>query len=233
MPVVSLHPGCVAPIPPQRTSPVARDVADGRDAVGGVGPKFTHVADLHRGRGLVDTPKEIVDSAPRNESRTTQAVLRASGLRARSHEGGATPAPALVRQANLSYRQGCAEVNNTALDLYHVPKGSPEPFVTCDLALVLDWENWRKHLRRAVAPSRSLGQAFGADCRIHLHQATGSRGRDKVRSTGPCRCGKRSWAFWSKGVFPEHRTGPLQRQTECEMVLTDVRCRCLFDGDPR
>lgn len=137
-------------------------LGDSSYALGNVSAKLTHVFGVTKTRGMVVNFELVADTASRDELGGSKWVAKPGFIYAFFLKGGHIFAPALVQSISFAGQSNRADINQTVIDFYFVPKFKSSPFfMTLDPALTHDWETDRTFLTTALTLGCKLGPMLG------------------------------------------------------------------------
>lgn len=133
-------------------------------ALGDVSITVGHVFGLTREGGWVAQGELVLDTAHRPELGTGKTVLKGTLIRAWFLDNGSIFAPAVVHSQSLSGDRHRADVRQTTVDFYYVPKmADPRNLVTYDPSLNCEWVGGTCFVGLAITLGRVVGPAFGGN----------------------------------------------------------------------
>jgi hypothetical protein len=139
-------------------------IGNGSYDLGDASIRLTHVFGVSQSGGMVVQGEMVFDTAGRPELGTGQNVFKGTFIYAKFLKDGAIFAPAIVQSNSLWGDDDRADVNNTTLDFYYVPKlANPKNLITVDPSLTFDWEADKQFAGLAVTFGRVLGPALGGN----------------------------------------------------------------------
>lgn len=142
---------------------------EARYEVGDVSVSLNHVFGLSKTGGYVLIGELVANTAARTELGTGKNVFKGTFIAASFLEGGHIFAPAIVQTNSIGGDSPRADVNNTTIDFYFVPKlADPRNLITYDPSLVFDWEAKKQYGALAITFGRVLGKAFGGNAIVTI-----------------------------------------------------------------
>lgn len=137
--------------------------------IGDASLMLTHVFGLNAEGGNVVQAEWVADTAARPELGSGKHVLKGTFIHAWFLPGGAIFAPALMQTVSVAGQSDRADLNQTTLDLYYVPKlADPRDLITFDPSVVRDWQNHLQFAGLAVTYGRVLGKVLGGSAIVSV-----------------------------------------------------------------
>ncbi len=158
--------------------------------IGDVILKFSHLPVLTQKYAILLTLEASFDTADKAEHGLGSNVLRPGVTYARFLPGGSLFAPTVQHAFSVGdVDPGRTKVNNTAFDLYYVPRlKDPRSYMTIDPAVLYHWERDKLGASLAVTLGRVIPTALPGTSSVFIKPSIGIRGchaRDSCCSS-PC-----------------------------------------------
>jgi hypothetical protein len=131
--------------------------------------KITNVTKLTKKYGIVFSGEMNFATASRTELGTGKNVFKGAFIYVKFLPNGYIFAPSFLHSISIWGKSNRANVNNTTIDFYIVPKlKDPKTFITIDPALTLDYVGKKQFGSVAVTVGRAVGKMFGGNGQIYV-----------------------------------------------------------------
>jgi hypothetical protein len=149
-------------------------LGDSSYGLGDVSAKLTHVFGVTKTHGMVVNFELVADTASRDELGGGKWVAKPGFIYAFFLQGGHIFAPAIVQSISFAGSSNRADINQTVIDFYFVPKFKDSSFyMTLDPALTHDWENDKTFLTTALTMGYKLGPMLGGNGQVFVKPSVG------------------------------------------------------------